>query len=55
MLYMLSSAALKKTEAKRAECEVKLAEAQKFFDDVRRKGGSGPGSIWWMDREMQEI
>jgi len=50
-------AALRKVEKQRKEteeavirAEVQMKEAQEFLETVKRKGGSGLGSIWWMER-----
>jgi len=32
----------------------KLAKAQDTLDEVSRKGGGGQGSLWWIQREIDE-
>jgi len=32
----------------------KLAKAQEKLDEVSRKGGGGQGSLWWIQREINE-
>ncbi|PRP86601.1 hypothetical protein PROFUN_05239 [Planoprotostelium fungivorum] len=36
------------------EAEDKLQEAQNFLEEVKKKGGVAHGSIWWMQRELDE-
>jgi len=55
-------ASLRKVEKQRKETEdavirteVQMKEAQEFLETVKRKGGSGFGSIWWMERELLEV
>jgi len=40
------------TATKKAEDAV--GKAQKFFDELKLKGGASPGSMWWMERELSE-
>ncbi|KAH3765414.1 TolA protein [Pelomyxa schiedti] len=43
-----------KVEAAVAECEARFKEALAFLDEVKAKGGSPNGTIWWMQREIEE-
>eukprot|EP01122_Echinamoeba_exundans_P013663 TRINITY_DN5_c0_g1_i3.p1 TRINITY_DN5_c0_g1~~TRINITY_DN5_c0_g1_i3.p1 ORF type:complete len:298 (+),score=93.82 TRINITY_DN5_c0_g1_i3:51-944(+) len=36
------------------EAEKKFAEAKSYLDEVSSKGGSGQGSVWWLQRELEE-
>jgi len=36
------------------DCRQKLQEAEEFLEDVKKKGGSAEGAIWWMSRELTE-
>jgi len=61
-------AALRRTEKERKATEIavqqvseavrdteqKLAEAEKYLNEVKRQGGSAQGSIWFMERELKE-
>jgi len=61
-------AALRKVEKEKKACEVatkrvaeavaetekKLKEAEDYLNEVKSKGGSAQGAIWWMERELKE-
>jgi len=56
-----TEAATKKAEKARAEAEAALDAAQKKFEDadaylkeVSSRSGSAQGSLWWINRELQE-
>jgi len=56
-----TEAASKKAEKARAEAEVALETARKSFDEadaylkeVASRSGSAQGSLWWIQRELQE-
>eukprot|EP01103_Thecamoeba_quadrilineata_P019857 TRINITY_DN8247_c0_g1_i1.p1 TRINITY_DN8247_c0_g1~~TRINITY_DN8247_c0_g1_i1.p1 ORF type:complete len:299 (+),score=112.72 TRINITY_DN8247_c0_g1_i1:34-930(+) len=56
-----TEAATKKAEKARAaaeaalqEAEKKFAEADAYLKDVSSRSGSAQGSLWWIDRELQE-
>jgi len=58
---LTQAAALKKVEAQRKATEVAQLETQKKADaasealeELKAKGGSAFGSIWWMEREITE-
>jgi len=44
----------KQVEAATKEAEKKFDEAQKYLEEVKSKGGSSQGDIWWMQREITE-
>jgi len=44
----------KKVEQAVEEANHKLAKAQEKLDEVSRKGGGGQGSLWWIQREIDE-
>ena len=37
-------------EAATREAEKKFEEAQNYLEEVKAKGGSSAGDIWWMQR-----
>ena len=37
-----------------ADAEKKLAEAQAYLEEVKSRGGSAEGSLWWIERELHE-
>jgi len=41
-------------EAALAEATRQLEEAQAYLDEVKSRGGSGQGILWWMERELHE-
>jgi len=43
------------TEKTLKETEAKFAEAQKYLEEVKARGGVPYGSMWWMEREMKEM
>jgi len=47
-------AALRKVEKERRVTEDKLAEAQAYLEEVKKKGDVANGDIWWMERELKE-
>jgi len=44
----------KKVEADQADAQNKVVQAQAALQDLKMKGGSAYGSLWWMDREIVE-
>jgi len=36
------------------DAKAKLAEAEAYLDEVKQAASAGQGSLWWMDRELQE-
>jgi len=36
------------------DTEARLQEAQDYLEEVKRKGGSAAGAIWWIERELKE-
>jgi hypothetical protein len=36
------------------QAKLKVAEVEAFLEEVKRKPGKTQGSIWWMERELQE-
>jgi chemotaxis protein histidine kinase CheA len=41
-------------EAAVEEAKRKVAEAEAYLDEVRAAASAGQGTLWWMDRELQE-
>jgi chromosome segregation ATPase len=46
--------ATRQTEAAVVDANKRVQEALDFLDEVKSKGGSSQGDIWWMQREIQE-
>jgi chromosome segregation ATPase len=46
--------AVKAAEEALAAAQAALAEAEAYLEEVKSRGGSGEGSIWWMERELHE-
>jgi len=44
----------REVEAATREAEKKFEEAQNYLEEVKAKGGSSAGDIWWMTRELTE-
>jgi len=44
----------KQVEQAVEDANKKLAKAQETLDEVSRKGGGGQGSLWWIQREINE-
>jgi len=44
----------KEVERATKDAEKKFDEAQKYLEEVKAKGGSSQGDIWWMQREITE-
>jgi len=44
----------KLAEEKTAQSEARFQEAVDFLEQVKRKGSVAFGSIWWMEKELQE-
>jgi len=43
-----------KAEVAADDAKAKLAEAEAYLDEVKQAASAGQGSLWWMDRELQE-
>jgi len=43
-----------KVQTATKKAEDAMAKAQKVFEELKRKGGASPGSMWWMERELNE-
>jgi len=59
---LTTEAATKKAEKARivadealVEAEAKFNEAERFLEEIRMRGGGGEGTLWWIDRELQEV
>jgi chromosome segregation ATPase len=44
----------RQVEAATKDAEKKFDDAQKYLEEVKSKGGSSQGDIWWMQREITE-
>jgi len=44
----------RQVEAAVVEAEGKLREAEDYLQEVKSRGGSSQGAIWWMERELKE-
>ncbi len=49
-----AEAKTREVEASVREANKKVEEAMNFLEEVRAKGGSSQGAIWWMEREITE-
>jgi len=47
-------AATRKVEESVRQTEDQMQKAEAYLNEVKRKGGSGEGSIWWIQRELTE-
>ena len=36
------------------ETERQVAEAEAYLEEVKSKSGNGQGSVWWLQRELEE-
>jgi len=46
--------ATKRVEQAVIDTEARMAEAEAYLEEVKRKGGISFGAIWWMERELKE-
>eukprot|EP00013_Stygamoeba_regulata_P022984 CAMPEP_0177645250 /NCGR_PEP_ID=MMETSP0447-20121125/9149_1 /TAXON_ID=0 /ORGANISM="Stygamoeba regulata, Strain BSH-02190019" /LENGTH=308 /DNA_ID=CAMNT_0019147721 /DNA_START=15 /DNA_END=941 /DNA_ORIENTATION=+ len=49
-----AEAAREAAEAAVVDAQNKVAEAEAYLEELKMQGGSGEGSIWWMERELFE-
>jgi hypothetical protein len=49
-----SKATLSKCKRAAKAAKVQFEAAKKLFDELKKKGGSALGAIWWMERELIE-
>jgi len=40
--------------AAREEADRRVAEAEAYLEELKKKGGSGQGTLWWLERELHE-
>jgi len=49
-----SEEAAEQASRSRAAAEARVAEAEAYLNEVKARGGSAQGAIWWLERELHE-
>lgn len=44
----------REVEALVRETQEKLSEAEAYLEEIKKKGGTAGGALWWMDRSIKE-
>jgi len=49
-----TEAAVRRVDAAVKETQGKLKEALEYLEKVKKMGGGGEGSLWWMEKTVSE-